>query len=209
MGCCSTSFSGFPICSTGGNCGSSCCQQPAARPAAPSNLLPANCCQTSSHWLWPGGWQRSSELRTRWCRPDCRVEGTCLPPCCVVAARHQPAASCTCPGLLLPPIYCGQSCCAQPAASLCCQPTCCQKAAPSQLLPANLLPDQQLIGCGQEVAAELSCRTRWCRLTAAHATNCCQLYLPRPPAAAHPTVDSPAAAQPAASAGAHLLQAHC
>uniref|UniRef100_A0A2K6KW29 Keratin associated protein 1-5 n=1 Tax=Rhinopithecus bieti TaxID=61621 RepID=A0A2K6KW29_RHIBE len=104
--CCQTSFCGFPSFSTSGTCGSSCCQP--------------SCCQTScchscgtSYGIGGGigyGQESSSgsvSTRIRWCRPDCRVEGTYLPPCCVL---HHAEASCCRPS------YCGQSCC---------RPVCC------------------------------------------------------------------------------------
>ncbi|KAF5922075.1 hypothetical protein HPG69_006754 [Diceros bicornis minor] len=115
MACCSTSSCGFPSCSTSGTCDSSCCQP--------------NSCQTS-YGIGGGigggqeGGYGAVSYRTRWCRPDCRVEGTSLSPCCVVSCippscceLHQAQASCCRPS------YCGQSCC-HPAC--CCQPTCCE-----------------------------------------------------------------------------------
>ncbi|XP_068930295.1 keratin-associated protein 9-3-like [Petaurus breviceps papuanus] len=117
---CSTSFCGFPSCSTGGNCGSSCCQDSCG----------TSCCQQGGCGIVSGIGSgvgcgttcrtrcyvpeccEGESCRTRWCRPDCRVEGTCLPPCCVVSCTppsfcqlHHAQATCCRPS------YCGQSCC--------------------------------------------------------------------------------------------------
>ncbi|KAM5272574.1 keratin-associated protein 9-3-like [Ctenodactylus gundi] len=125
MACCSTSFCGFPSCSTGGFYGSS--------------FYQPSCCETTS--FEPTGCQTGfgigggigcgqeggfgATCRTRWCRPDCRVEGTCLPPCCVVSSvpptccqLHHAQASCCRPS------YCGQSCCRPACCCYCCEPTC-------------------------------------------------------------------------------------
>nr|XP_020755422.1 keratin, high-sulfur matrix protein, B2B [Odocoileus virginianus texanus] len=148
MACCSTSFCGFPICSTGGTCGSSpcqptCCQTSCCQPTSiqtsccqpisiQTSCCQPTCLQTSGCETGYGiggsigygqvGSSGAVSSRTRWCRPDCRVEGTSLPPCCVVSCTspsccqlHYAQASCCRPS------YCGQSCC-RPAC--CCQPIC-------------------------------------------------------------------------------------
>uniref|UniRef100_A0A8C8Z4G9 Uncharacterized protein n=1 Tax=Prolemur simus TaxID=1328070 RepID=A0A8C8Z4G9_PROSS len=116
MACCSTSFCGFPSFSTSGTCGSSCYQPTCCQPT---------CCQTSSCGTACGQEVGCGAVssRTRWCRPDCRVEGTFLPPSCVVSCTppsccqlHHAQASCCRPS------YCGQSSC-RPLC--CCDTTCC------------------------------------------------------------------------------------
>ncbi|KAM9596935.1 keratin-associated protein 1-5-like [Trichechus inunguis] len=118
MACCHTSFCGFPSCSTSGTCGSRYCQP--------------SCFETSCFRTGGGivggigsgqeGGSGAMSYRARWCRPDCRVEGTFLPPSCVVSCTppsccqlYYAQASCCRPS------YCGQSSC-RPAC--CCQPTC-------------------------------------------------------------------------------------
>uniref|UniRef100_A0A2I2Z0E5 Uncharacterized protein n=1 Tax=Gorilla gorilla gorilla TaxID=9595 RepID=A0A2I2Z0E5_GORGO len=96
-------------CSTSGTCGSSCC----------------HCCQTSSGGTGCGigggigygqeGSGGAVSTHIRWCRPDCHVEGTCLPPCYLL---HHAKASCCRPS------YCGQSCCCPACCCHCCEPTC-------------------------------------------------------------------------------------
>uniref|UniRef100_A0A4W2IR94 Uncharacterized protein n=1 Tax=Bos indicus x Bos taurus TaxID=30522 RepID=A0A4W2IR94_BOBOX len=122
MACCSTSFCGFPICSTAGTCGSSCSQPTCLT----DQLLPTGCGIGGSIGGSIGYGQVGSSgavsSRTRWCRPDCRVEGTSLPPCCVVSCTppsccqlYYAQASCCRPS------YCGQSCCRPACCSHCCQ----------------------------------------------------------------------------------------
>ncbi|XP_005368291.1 keratin-associated protein 9-3-like isoform X2 [Microtus ochrogaster] len=114
MACCTTSFCGFPSCSTGATCGSSCFQP--------------SCCEGGYGYGIGGGIGYGQEggyggvsYRVRWCRPDCRVEGTFLPPCCVVSSipptccqLHHAQASCCRPS------YCGQSCCRPACCCYCC-----------------------------------------------------------------------------------------
>ncbi|XP_004859909.1 keratin-associated protein 9-3-like [Heterocephalus glaber] len=115
MAGCSTSFCGLPSCSTGGICGSS-CQEPS--------------CIGTGYGIGGGisfgqeGGSSAVSCRTRWCHPDCHVEGTCLPPCCMVSCTpptccqlHHAQASCCRPS------YCGQSCCRPACCCYCCEPT--------------------------------------------------------------------------------------
>ncbi|XP_034362842.1 keratin, high-sulfur matrix protein, B2D-like [Arvicanthis niloticus] len=122
MACCTTSFCGFPTCSTGGICGSNYCQPSCCE----TSCFQPSCCETGfgiGGGIGYGqvGGSGAVSSRVRWCRPDCRVEGTCLPPCCVVSCipptccqLHHAQASCCRPS------YCGQSCCRPACCCYCC-----------------------------------------------------------------------------------------
>ncbi|XP_023409447.1 keratin, high-sulfur matrix protein, B2A-like [Loxodonta africana] len=149
MACCHTSFCGFPSCSVDKTCGSNSCQPrcgetSCCQPSCFETSCQPRCSETSScqptclqsSYCGTGsgivggissgqeGGSGAVSYRVRWCRPDCRVEGTSLPPCCVASCTppsccqlYQAQASCCRPS------YCGQSSCRQ---TCCCQPTCCQ-----------------------------------------------------------------------------------
>ncbi|XP_003467143.1 keratin-associated protein 1-3-like [Cavia porcellus] len=115
MACSSTSFCGFPHFSTCGVYGSSCYE--------PSCIGTGYGIRGGIGFGQEGG-SGAVSYRTRWCRPDCRVEGTSLPPCCVVSCTpptccqlHHAQASCCRPS------YCGQSCCRPACCCYCCEPT--------------------------------------------------------------------------------------